>query len=104
MDRAARSPAAAPAAPPAVQRTSPAPGVDGSGATVLPPLPIGVPPQRPIEVVRAVYAFAARHPEVLDYVPCFCGCEHNGHARNTDCFVARRDAGGRVTWDPHGMG
>ena len=30
---------------------------------------------RPAGVVRTVYEFAARHPEVLHYVPCFCGCE-----------------------------
>jgi hypothetical protein len=55
------------------------------------------------EVVRAVYEFAARHPEVLQYVPCFCGCERGGHRGNADCFVAGRDAQGHVTaWEPHG--
>jgi hypothetical protein len=72
----------------------------------LPPLPdIGFPPSRPIEVVRAAYRFAAEHPEVLRHVPCFCGCERNGHRGNDDCFVESRDSSGRVTsWTPHGMG
>ena len=72
----------------------------------IPPLPVTpFAPARPMEVVRAVYAFAARHPEVLSHVPCFCGCESRGHQHNDDCFVASRDARGRTTaWEPHGIG
>jgi hypothetical protein len=72
----------------------------------LPPLPFEYgPPARPAEVVRAVYQFAAEHPEVLGYVPCYCGCEREGgHRGNDDCFVAERNTGGDVTrWDPHGV-
>lgn len=72
----------------------------------IPPLPVvPYPPARPMEVVRAVYVFAARHPEVLSHVPCFCGCENRGHKHNDDCFVSERDAKGRPTkWEPHGVG
>ena len=56
-----------------------------------------------MEVVKAVYTFAARHPEVLHYVPCFCGCQNSGHKDNDDCFIQSRDATGRPTWEPHGM-
>ena len=74
-------------------------------STDLPPLPtVQFPLPRPPEVIRSVYAFAANHPEVLSYVPCFCGCENFGHGDNHDCFVANRDAEGRVTWEAHGMG
>ena len=71
----------------------------------LPPLPTQpYAPPRPPEVVRAAYVFAAEHPEVLSYVPCFCGCERGGHRGNHDCFVAARDDKGDVTaWDPHGL-
>ena len=71
----------------------------------LPPLPFDAgPPARPAEVVRAVYKFAAEHPEVLSYVPCYCGCEREGHRGNDDCFVAARNTAGDVTqWDPHGV-
>jgi hypothetical protein len=59
---------------------------------------------RPVDQVRAVYEFSAEHPEVLQYVPCFCGCEARGHSGNDDCFVQARDADGRVlAWEPHGM-
>jgi hypothetical protein len=71
----------------------------------LPPLPFG--PRDPLprspQVVAAVFRFAAEHPEVLTYVPCFCGCEHLGHKGNEDCFVKSRTANGDVVeWEPHG--
>ena len=57
------------------------------------------------EIVRSVHLFAADHPEVLNYVPCFCGCQNAGHKHNDDCFVAKRDGAGKVTqWDVHGVG
>src|SRR4051794_8969398 len=46
----------------------------------LPPLEYPeYPMQRSKEVVTAAYRFAAEHPEILSYVPCYCGCEHMGH-------------------------
>jgi hypothetical protein len=72
---------------------------------VLPPFPFDTaPPIRPIAVINAAYTFAAEHPEVLAYVPCYCGCERGGHRGNDDCFVMARAANGDVTqWEPHGM-
>ena len=56
------------------------------------------------EVIQEVYLFAARHPEILEYVPCFCGCETRGHRRNADCFVRERNPDGTVReWEEHGM-
>jgi hypothetical protein len=71
----------------------------------LPPLPFDPePPARPPDVVNAAYTFAAEHPEVLSYVPCYCGCERSGHRGNDDCFVTARAPNGDVTeWEPHGM-
>lgn len=73
-------------------------------AADLPLLPAGAPAApRPLAVVKAAYEFAARHPEVIGYVPCFCGCERGGHKSNESCFVAGRHQG-TVTWDNHGVG
>src|SRR5262245_34948231 len=70
----------------------------------LPPLPYDPTPARPPEVVRAAYTFAAEHPEILGYMPCYCGCERQGHRGNDDCFVTQRNDKGDVTqWEPHGM-
>ena len=71
----------------------------------LPSLPLipNIVPRSP-EVVSAVYEFAARNPDVLEYVPCYCGCESAGHTGNADCFVASRNEDGSVSsWETHGM-
>lgn len=72
----------------------------------LPALPrVSFEPPRAMAVVQQVYEFAARHPDVLQYVPCYCGCERVGHNSNHECFIKSRAANGRVTeWDTHGMG
>jgi len=71
----------------------------------LPPLPFGLAtPVRPVSEVAEAYTFAAEHPEILGYLPCYCGCERQGHRGNDDCFVTRRAPNGDVLeWEPHGM-
>jgi hypothetical protein len=75
-------------------------------AISMPPIPSpGFAPGRPVAQARAVYEFAARHPEILKFVPCYCGCESSGHPHNESCFVKRRDPKGNVLeWDTHGYG
>jgi uncharacterized membrane protein len=93
------------AAPPAVVDPPAAAKLGPHPQPTLPPLPFqAYAPPRPMETVKAVYRFAAEHPEVLSYVPCFCGCERGGHKGNDDCFVKSRNALGDVTeWEPHGL-
>jgi hypothetical protein len=83
----------------------PAPSAAAQKIT-YPPIPNpGFAAGRPVDQARAVYQFAAEHPEVLKYVPCYCGCESTGHPHNESCFVKRRDAKGNVLeWDTHGYG
>jgi hypothetical protein len=71
----------------------------------LPPIPFrGYAPPRPPEVVAAAFQFAAEHPEITSYVPCFCGCQQGGHRGNHDCFVRSRAANGDVIeWEEHGV-
>lgn len=71
----------------------------------LPPLnTAGYALARPLAITRAAYEFAARHPEVSRFVPCYCGCEADGHRSNENCFIGARDAKGNVTrWDTHGF-
>ncbi|RPI53875.1 MAG: hypothetical protein EHM55_12495 [Acidobacteria bacterium] len=64
----------------------------------------GYAPSRPMDVLKDAHMFAADHPEVASYVPCYCGCGSAGHKNNADCFVKGRDPEGRVTeWEPHGV-
>ena len=87
-----------------VQASIPFTPPPAASAGELPPFPTSpYPAPRPPEVIQAVYTFAARHPEVLHYVPCFCGCQNMGHSDNDDCFIKSRAANGRPTWEPHGM-
>lgn len=88
-------------APPPPGEPTPIPAADAP----LPPLPLvpNLVPRSP-QVIRDTYVFAARNPHVLEYVPCFCGCETRGHKRNADCFVRSRNPDGSVReWDTHGM-
>ncbi len=76
-------------------------------AADLPLLPLGVTSAiRPLPIMKAAYEFAARHPEVMHYVPCFCGCgQHAGHKDNHDCFVGARGSDGKVlSWETHALG
>lgn len=70
--------------------------------TSLPPIPrVKYPADKP-EVLAMMYSFAAEHPEILRYVPCYCSCGKNfGHRSNEDCFVKARNANGSVVWCTH---
>jgi hypothetical protein len=99
---ATTTPEQAPVGPPPAELVTRLPA-DAIRAS-LPELPIMSSP-RPRDYVVADYEFAALHPEVLKYVPCYCGCERSGHQHNESCFIASRDPEGRVvSWDAHGMG
>ena len=52
--------------------------------------------------VQELYAYAFEHPEVLQYMPCYCGCVSAGHTSNLDCFIDQRLADGSVTYDSMG--
>jgi hypothetical protein len=112
------APAEAAAAPVASPQPPDSAPVEGRPADPLPAVVLGPHPQkdypplnlpayplaRSPEVITATYRFAAEHPEVLSYIPCFCGCERSGHRDNEDCFVQKRGANGDVTeWTEHGM-
>ena len=51
--------------------------------------------------VEAAYRYAAAHPEMLQYIPCTCGCRHIGHRHNGDCYIQERLADGRITFTSH---
>jgi hypothetical protein len=44
----------------------------------------------------------AEHGELLQYIPCFCGCGRIGHQHNADCYVSERLPGGAITFTSHG--
>ncbi len=50
---------------------------------------------------QEAYAFALARPDVLQWLPCYCGCEGMGHRSNLDCFFQRREVKGTYTYEEH---
>jgi hypothetical protein len=54
--------------------------------------------------VQQAYQFAVANPDVLQHIPCYCGCGAMGHTSNYDCYVAGTNADGSIQFDPHALG
>jgi hypothetical protein len=53
--------------------------------------------------IKAAYQIAAANHELLQSIPCYCGCgESAGHLHNGNCFIKEVKADGSVIWDDHG--
>ena len=51
--------------------------------------------------LHGVYAYAATHWEVLEKIPCYCGCARDGHRSNLSCFVSSFRQDGTPVWTDH---
>ncbi|KZZ84691.1 PCYCGC motif-containing (lipo)protein [Bacillus sp. SJS] len=55
------------------------------------------------EGMKGIYTAAAKHRELLESIPCYCGCgDSAGHRNNYDCFVFENKDNGSLVWDDHG--
>jgi len=55
------------------------------------------------EGVRLVYQAAALSNDLLERIPCYCGCGKSaGHQSSLHCFVHAYREDGSVIWDDHG--
>lgn len=55
------------------------------------------------EDMKVVYQAVALNRELLEKIPCYCGCgESVGHKDNYDCFIHDNKEDGRIVWDDHG--
>jgi hypothetical protein len=53
--------------------------------------------------MQMIYKAAAMHKDLLEQMPCYCGCgEEAGHKNNYDCFVNENKDDGSLVWDDHG--
>ncbi|MOA02253.1 hypothetical protein D3C78_1216960 [compost metagenome] len=53
--------------------------------------------------VALVYKAVAQYTDLLDDIPCYCGCgESAGHRSSKDCFIQEIQEDGAVVWDDHG--
>jgi hypothetical protein len=54
--------------------------------------------------VQQAYQFNFANPDVMENIPCYCGCGSVGHVSNYDCYVADLDPAGQITFDNHALG
>src|SRR5690625_1854619 len=53
------------------------------------------------DMMRNVYLAAAQNEELLQYIPCYCGCaESANHDSNLHCFISESSEN-TVVWDDH---
>jgi hypothetical protein len=78
------------------------PSPAGMAMTPLDDLPRQM--RRAPAAVREAYQFAGANPEILQAIPCYCGCGAMGHTSNLACYVSEVAADGEITYDPHALG
>ncbi|MFE8695809.1 PCYCGC motif-containing (lipo)protein [Cytobacillus sp. FJAT-53684] len=55
------------------------------------------------EQIQMVYAAVGDYQDLLEYIPCYCGCKDSAaHKDNYDCFIYENKENGEVVWDDHG--
>jgi hypothetical protein len=66
--------------------------------------------QMPMEVqsapagVQEAYQFNIANPDIMQDIPCYCGCGDIGHTSNYDCYVSDVSASGKIAFDNHALG
>lgn len=56
------------------------------------------------ETVRESYRFALANPDVLEQIPCYCGCGAVGHQSNYACYVQDDSNPDDIILDGHALG
>jgi hypothetical protein len=59
--------------------------------------------QAPVSVQQA-YQFAAANAEILQQIPCYCGCGAMGHTSNYTCYISGQNPDGTLAFDAHALG
>ena len=54
--------------------------------------------------VQEAYQFSVANPDVMENIPCYCGCGNIGHESNYACYVADVGANGTIIFDNHALG
>jgi hypothetical protein len=50
---------------------------------------------------QEAYAYAIARPDVVDWLPCYCGCVAMDHRNNGDCYMKPREAGMPLVFEEH---
>lgn len=54
--------------------------------------------------VKEMYAYALAHPEILSFIPCYCGCADTGDRSNRDCYIKQIQSDGAIVYNNHVVG
>ena len=54
--------------------------------------------------VQEAYQFNVANPDIMQDIPCYCGCGDIGHTSNYDCYVSSVDANGTIAYENHALG
>lgn len=53
--------------------------------------------------IAQIYQLAAQNEELLQWIPCYCGCGQSvQHKSNRECFVREVKDDGQIEWTSHG--
>ncbi|NJD26764.1 MAG: hypothetical protein FIA92_00515 [Chloroflexi bacterium] len=51
--------------------------------------------------IEAAYAYALARPDVITWLPCYCGCVAMDHRSNLDCFFKPTQPGASLEFEEH---
>lgn len=51
-------------------------------------------------MTEEAYAYALSHPQIVQWMPCYCGCGAMGHRSNLDCYF-KPSSDGQITFEEH---
>ena len=54
--------------------------------------------------IQEAYRYAVANQDLLQWMPCFCGCGEWGHTSNASCYVQKVRDDGSVLLDPMSYG
>jgi hypothetical protein len=53
--------------------------------------------------IQQAYQFAAANPDLMQHIPCYCGCVADGHKNNYDCYISEVRPSGEIVTNPHAL-
>lgn len=80
------------------------PPIDPTATAIAgaPPMPDWLATADPL--IKTEYIWAAAHHDELQYIPCYCGCAHDGHTDNFACYFDRDQSGTITGYDAMSYG
>ena len=78
-----------------------------SGEHTMPMAPMSMMPDEvkgAPQVTQQAYQFAVANPDIVQHIPCYCGCGAMGHTSNYSCYVQSVDADNKIKFDGHALG